>query len=122
MFILQVLDFIECESGLPVSGVLQPLTSICGVISVISSDFLVAFEKLLLWNDKTTVKNLSVHVEIADNLVSEFNSKPVSQPAGEPTHHEVFLSLSGSQTNLQGKLMLTIIVLHTWIGCIHVAI
>lgn len=104
---MQVLDFIDCDSGLPVSGVLQPLTSVCGVINVIASDFLVMFEKLLLWNGKTSVldrKNME-SLETSQHLVHEHRSKTVSKPAEPLRYNEVFLKLTGSQNNLQGKLM-----------------
>ena len=113
MFLLQVLDFIDCSSGLPVSGVLQPLTSVCGVISVISSEFLVTFEKLLLWNDKMVLvdRRKVQSGETSKTLVSELKSRPVCKSAGRPAHSEVFLRLRGSQNNLQGKLTEKYIIL-----------
>ena len=106
MFILQVLDFTDCESGLPVSAVLQPLTSICGVISVISSDFLM-FEKLLLWGNKMAKldRGNARSEEASCNLINELRSKPVSKPLEQPSYSEVFCRLTGSQNNLQGKLI-----------------
>ena len=106
MFILQVLDFTDCESGLPVSAVLQPLTSICGVISVISSDFLMMFEKLLLWGNKMAkLDRGNARSEETCNLINELRFKPVSKPLEQPSYSEVFCRLTGSQNNLQGKLI-----------------
>lgn len=88
------------------SGVLQPLTSVCGVVSVIASDFLVMFEKLLLWNVKTSVldrKNVK-STETSHHLVNEHRTKTVSKSAEPLGYTEVFLRLTGSQENLEGKL------------------
>lgn len=88
------------------SGVLQPLTSVCGVISVIASDFLVMFEKLLLWNGKTSLlkrKNVE-SVETSHHLVNEHKSKTDSKPAEPLGYAEVFLRLMGSKNNFEGKL------------------
>ena len=100
MFILQVVDFLDCESGLPLSGILQPLTSVCGVISVISSHFLVVFEKLFLWNDK--MKNAK-SVGAFESSVSEFRCKVASKPAEQTMYPEVLIRLIGSHKNPQGK-------------------
>ena len=106
MFILQVVDFIDCESGLPMSGVMQPLTSICGLISVISSDFILPFEKLLFWDVKMAMlyRQDVRNAESSHCLVSGHKCKPVSEPAEQPTHPEVLIRLLGSQNDLKGKL------------------
>ena len=109
---MQVVDFIDCDSGLPVTGVLQPLTSICGVISVIASDFLVTFEKLLLWYGKASMvdRKKVTAVETCHNLISNYRSKTVSKPAESLGNPEVFLGLTGSQNNQPGKLKLNVIL------------
>ena len=106
MVILQVVDFIDCESGLPMSGVLQPLTSICGLISVISSDFILPFEKLLFWDVKMGMlyrQNVR-NAESSHCLVSGLKCKPASEPAEQPAYTEVLIRLLGSQNYLKGKL------------------
>ena len=88
------------------SGVLQPLTSICGVVSVISSDFILPFEKLLFWDVKMAMlygQNVR-SAESSHCLVSGLKCKPVSEPAEQPAYTEV-LRLIGSQNDLKGKLL-----------------
>lgn len=104
IFPWKVLDFIDCDTGLPVSGVLQPMTSVCGVISVIASDFLVKFDKLLLWNGKTAVldKKSAKSTETSHLLVNKHRSKTVSRPAKSLGYSEVFVRLTRSQDNAEG--------------------
>lgn len=93
---------------MPVSGVLQPLTSVCGVISVIASDFLVMFEKLLLWSGKTAEldRKNGKSAETSYLLVNEHRSKTVSKPAELLRYNEVFVRLTGSQNNVEGTCKL----------------
>lgn len=89
---------------MPVSAVLQPLTSVCGVISVIASDFLVKFDKLLLWSGTTTVldrKNVKSK-ETSHLLVNKHRSETVSKQAEPPGYNEVFVRLTRSQNNVEG--------------------
>jgi len=104
IFPWKVLDFIDCDSGLPVSGVLQPMTSVCGVISVIASDFLVKFDKLLLWNGKTAVldRKSVKNAESSNLLVNKHRSKTISKPAEPLGYNEVFVRLTRSQNTLKG--------------------
>ena len=47
-----MIDFPDPSNGLPVTGVMQPLTSISGVLSVTNPDAMLRVEKLLLWHGK----------------------------------------------------------------------
>lgn len=84
------------------SGVLQPLTSICGVISVISSEFLVMFEKFLLWDDKTALldKENAGGLEASSKVL---NGCKIAGQAAKPS--EVFFTVPRSETSQQGKWM-----------------
>lgn len=113
MFILQVVDFLDCESGLPLSGILQPLTSVCGVISVISSHFLVMFEKLFLWNDKMTMldRKNTKSVGAFKSSLREFRCKVASKPVEQTMYPEVLIRLIGSHKNPQGKWTTPLIII-----------
>uniref|UniRef100_A0A6P8IJ72 Uncharacterized protein LOC116301888 n=1 Tax=Actinia tenebrosa TaxID=6105 RepID=A0A6P8IJ72_ACTTE len=51
-----VIELRDPESGIPVTSVLQPLTSVCGVLSIVNSSKLLTLEKLLLWNQRNSSK------------------------------------------------------------------
>ena len=80
------------------------MTSVCGVISVIASDFLLKFDKLLLWNGKTAVldRKSVKNAETSHLLVNEHRSQIVSKPAKPLGYNEVFVRLSRSQNNVEG--------------------
>ena len=80
------------------------MTSVCGVISVIASDFLVKFDKLLLWNGKTAVlDSKSVkNTEISHLLANRHRSKTASETAKPLGYNEVFVRLTRSQDNVEG--------------------
>ena len=109
LYILQVLDFADPNSGAPVTGILQPLTSVCGVISVISSAFLLTFEKLLCWNGKGSLKNNSsqktvAHISRGISLRGQRSTTSAINEAVKPDSKEIFLSLPGSQSFLSGTV------------------
>ena len=90
------------------SAVLQPLTSICGVISVISSEFLVRFEKLLLWNDKTALldRENARGFEASSKLLRKAGDKTGCKIAGQAAKpSEVFFTVPRSETCQQSKWM-----------------
>ncbi|XP_001628252.2 treslin [Nematostella vectensis] len=51
--LLLIVELCDPDSGLPVTAALQPLTSSCGVLSVVSSQMMLALEKLLLWTGES---------------------------------------------------------------------
>lgn len=102
---LQVIDVIDCETGLPVCGVLQPLTSVCGVISIVTSEFLWKFEKCLLGNDRMAMldwRNTRREKSSLD-FFTDLERKPLPEATLQLTSTEVFCSVIGSQNALQGK-------------------
>ena len=80
------------------------MTSVCGVISVIASDFLVKLDKLLLWNGKTAVldRKSANSAETSHLLVNRHRSKTVSKPAKPLGYNEVFVRLTRSKNNAEG--------------------
>jgi len=74
------------------------------VISVIASDFLVKFDKLLLWSGTTAVLDWkSVKSKKTSHLlVNKHRSKTVSKQAEPPGYNEVFVRLIRFQNNAEG--------------------
>ena len=102
---LQVIDVIDCETGLPVCGVLQPLTSVCGVISIVTSEFFWKFEKCLLGNGRMAMldwRNTRREKSSLD-FFTDLERKPLPEATLQLTSTEVFCSVIGSQNALQGK-------------------
>ena len=108
-FFGQVIDFLDCDSGLPVTGVLQPLTSVCGVINVIASEFLVAFEKLLLWlgNSSNLDRTKLITVEACPELISNYRSQDDPKSTESLSYPAVFLGLTGSQGEMTVNVIIT---------------
>ncbi|XP_068692520.1 treslin-like [Montipora foliosa] len=94
-----VIDMIDGENGFPVCGILQPLTSVCSVISIISSNFLLKFEKCLFGNGEIASLDCSSikSVKSCCDLITELGCKGVSKAALQPTSAGVFACLTGSQ-------------------------
>lgn len=101
---LQVIEMKDPLTNIPVSGVLQPLTSLCGTINIISTDGLVVIEKLLLWNeyqqaednckDILQIGNLKMPVIESDNssrapTQCEIHSSLVNHNAQEDTDRNI---------------------------------
>ena len=96
---------IDGENGFPVCGILQPLTSVCSVISIISSNFLLKFEKCVFGNGEIASLDCSSikSVKSCYDLITELGCKGVSKAALQPTSAGVFACLTGSQKYPQGK-------------------
>jgi len=100
-----VIDVIDCETGLPVCGILQPLTSVCGVISIVTSEFLWKFEKCLLGNGRMAMldwRNTRREKSSLD-FFTDLERKPLPEATLQLTSTEVFSSVIGSQNALQGS-------------------
>ena len=84
------------------------MTSVCGVISVIASGFLVKLDKLLLWSGKTAVldRKSAKSTETSHLFVHGHRSKTVSKPAKPLGYNEVFVRLTRSQNNVEGMCKL----------------
>lgn len=84
------------------------MTSVCGVINVIASEFLVAFEKLLLWLGNSS--NLD-----RTELISNYRSQDDPKSTGSLYYPAVFLGLTGSQ----GEMTVNVIITCYSILCSH---
>ena len=96
---------IDCETGLPVCGILQPLTSVCGVISIVTSECLWKFEKCLLEDGRIAMldwRNIRREKSPLD-FFADLARGPLPEATLQLTSTEVFSSVIGSQNALQGK-------------------
>lgn len=79
------------------------------MINVIASEFLVAFEKLLLWlgNSSNLDRTKLITVEACPELISNYRSQDDPKSTGSLYYPAVFLGLTGSQGEMKVHVAIT---------------